>query len=126
VAAFAETPDYEPASFSAFYDEHLTTPELDPAISLVARRGDTIAGFALCRRLPAGIGYIDLLAVQKSERGHGLGTTLLLGTFAGFARAGVGEARLEVASDNPGAFRIYERAGMTPIGRLEVFEKPVK
>ncbi len=124
-AAFADSPDYEPESFSAFHDEHLETPELDPSLSRVARRGDAVAGFTLCRRRGPGIGYVDLLAVQKSERGRGLGTALLLITFAAFAQAGLHEARLEVASDNPGAFRIYERAGMTPGDRVEVFEKPV-
>jgi mycothiol synthase len=124
-AAFADNPDYEPESFSAFCDEHLDTPELDPSLSRVARRGGAVAGFTLCRRQGPSIGYVDLLAVQKSERGLGLGTALLLAAFAAFAEAGLHEARLEVASDNPGAFRIYERAGMAPGDRVEVFEKPV-
>ena len=123
-AAFADSADYEPQSFSAFCDEHLATPELDPSLSCVAHRGDAVAGFALCRRRREGIGYVDLLAVQKPERGQGLGTALLLTVFAAFAQSGLSEARLEVASDNPGAFRIYERAGMTPSDRVEVFEKP--
>jgi ribosomal protein S18 acetylase RimI-like enzyme len=123
-SAFADNPEYEPESFSVFYDEHLGAPEVDPALSRVARRGDAVAGFALCKRPAPGIGYIDLLAVEKRERGHGLGTVLLLAAFAAFADAGLREARLEVASDNPRALRIYERAGMTPRDRLEVFEKP--
>ena len=124
-AAFADNPDYEPESFSAFYDEHLDTPELDPSLSRVARRCDAVAGFTLCRRQGSGIGYVDLLAVQKSERGRATGDGLLLAAFAAFAEAGLHEARLEVAWDNPGAFRIYERAGMAPGDRVEVFEKPV-
>jgi mycothiol synthase len=124
-AAFADSPDYEPESFSAFYDEHLATPQLDPALSRVARHAGVIAGFTLCQHLPSGIGYIDLLAVEKSQRGRGLGTALLLTAFAAFAQAGLHEARLEVASDNPRAFRIYERAGMAPVARYGVFEKPV-
>ena len=62
--------------------------------------------------------------MEKRERGHGLGTVLLLSVFAAFADAGLREASLEVASDNPRALRIYERAGMKPGDRLEVFEKP--
>ena len=91
----------------------------------MARRGDAVAGSRCAGGRATGIGYVDLLAVQKSERGRGLGTALLLTAFAAFAQAGLREARLEVASDNPGAFRIYERAGMTPGDRVEVFEKPV-
>lgn len=123
-SAFADNPEYEPESFSAFYDEHLGAPEVEPALSRVARRGDAIAGFSLCKRPAPGIGYVDLLAVQKRERGHGLGTVLLLSAFAAFADAGLHEARLEVASNNLRALRIYERAGMTHGDRLEVFEKP--
>jgi mycothiol synthase len=123
-AAFADNPEYEPESYPAFYDAHLGAPELDPALSRVARRGDAVAGFALCKRPAPGIGYVDLLAVEKHERGHGLGTLLLRSAFAAFTDAGLSEACLDVASDNRRALRIYERAGMTPGDRLEVFEKP--
>jgi mycothiol synthase len=123
-AAFAGNPEFEPEGFDAFFDEHLGTPELDPELSLVARRGEAIAGFTICRRSGPSIGYIDLLAVEESERRRGLGTVLLLRAFASFAAAGLHEAQLEVASDNPRALRLYERAGMTPRHGLDVFEKP--
>jgi mycothiol synthase len=123
-SAFAENPDYEPVAFEAFRHEHLEAPDLDPGLSGVARRGDEVAGFILCRRSEGGVGYVDLLAVAKPERSQGLGTALLSAAFAGFARVGLREAQLEVASDNPRALRIYERAGMVPLQQLDVFEKP--
>ncbi len=123
-AAFADNPDYEPESLEAFRHEHLENRELDPGLSRVARRGASVAGFTLCRRADPRTGYIDLLAVEEGERGRGLGTVLLLTAFASFAHAGLHDARLEVASDNPGALRLYERVGMTPRDRLDVFEKP--
>jgi ribosomal protein S18 acetylase RimI-like enzyme len=124
VAAFAQSPDYQPSEFEAFRDEHLDVPDLDPALSRVARRGDALAGFILCRRWEGGIGHVDLLAVAQPERGQGLGAALLSAAFAGFADIGLREAQLEVASDNPRALRIYERAGMVPLQQLDVFEKP--
>lgn len=124
-ASFAGNADYEPSSFEAFEEQHLQPPGLDPDLSRVARRGQAIAGFMLCRRQPAGSGYVDLLAVDPSERRRGLGKTLLLTAFEGFARAGLHDAWLDVASDNPRALRLYRRAGMHERLRVDVYEKPV-
>lgn len=124
-ASFAGNADYQPASFVSFEQEHLRSPYFDPALSRVARRGDAIAGFTLCRRNPEGSGYVDLLAVDPSERGRGLGTSLLLTAFEAFARAGLREAWLDVASDNPRGLRLYHRAGMSERLRVDVYEKPV-
>ena len=124
-ASFAGNADYEPSSFESFEQEHLQSPYLDPDLSRVARRGDAIAGFTLCRRQPEGSGYVDLLAVDPSERGRGLGTSLLLTAFADLARAGLRDAWLDVASDNPRGLRLYDRAGMSERLRVDVYEKPV-
>jgi mycothiol synthase len=124
-ASFAGNADYEPSSFQSFEQEHLQSPYLDPGLSRVARRGDAIAGFTLCRRQPEGSGYVDLLAVDPGERGRGLGTCLLLTAFEDFARAGLREAWLDVASDNSRGLRLYDRAGMSERLRVDVYEKPV-
>ena len=123
--SFAGNADYAPSAFESFEKEHLEAPDLAPDLSRVAKRGETIAGFTLCRRQPDGVGYIDLLAVDPSERGRGLGTALLLTAFEDFARAGLRDARLEVASDNPRGLRLYARAGMSERLRADVYEKPV-
>jgi ribosomal-protein-alanine N-acetyltransferase len=125
-ASFAGNADYEPSSFESFEREHLQSPHLDADLSCVARRGDAIAGFTLCRRQPEGSGYVDLLAVDPSERGRGLGASLLLTAFEGFARAGLRDAWLDVASDNPRGLRLYKRAGMSERLRVDVYEKPVE
>lgn len=124
-ASFAGNADFEPSSFESFDEEHLRSPYLDPDLSRVARRGDAIAGFALCRQQPEASGYVDLLAVDPSERGRGLGTSLLLTAFECFARAGLRDAWLDVASDNPRGLRLYDRAGMSERLRADVYEKPV-
>ncbi len=125
-AAFATNADYHAESFEAFNDEHLSAHDFDPSLSRVARRGETVIGFALCRRwTQENAGFVDLLGVDPSERGHGLGSTLLLGAFARFVAAGLQEAQLGVASDNSNALALYERVGMAPRYRADVFEKPV-
>jgi mycothiol synthase len=124
-AAFASNADYREESFETFRDEHLSNAALEPKLSLVARRGEAVAGFTVCRRWGPSVGYIDLLAVIEPERGHGLGSLLLLSAFADFAHMGLGEATLDVASDNQRALRVYERAGMTARHRIKVFEKRI-
>jgi mycothiol synthase len=122
-SAFGGTADYEPMPLASFYDEHLASPNLDPELSRVARRGNKIVGFVVSRRQPPGQGYVDLLAVDRAERLLGLGTALLLAAFKAIAQAGLREAWLEVASDNRAALRLYSRAGMTSRGESAVLEK---
>jgi mycothiol synthase len=122
-AAFSANPDYEPESIGAFREEHLAPHDLAPELSLVAERGERAVGFLLARRWEDGEGYVDLLAVHPEASGRGLGEALLRTAFAGFAAAGLRSAQLGVASDNPRALRLYERAGMTQRFRVDVFEK---
>ena len=124
-AAFATAPDYRPMSLSAFNAEHLEAHDLDPALSLVAEREGRLTGFLLTRRWDEeSVGYVDVLAVHPGEQGRGLGTALLLNAFAAFRAAGLQAAQLGVASDNPGALRLYERAGMRQRFRFDVLERP--
>ena len=51
------------------------------------------------------------------------GRALLLSAFDSFARSGLSEARLDVATDNPRAMRLYDRVGMTPSHEAAVFER---
>jgi mycothiol synthase len=123
-AAFATAPDYRPMSPAAFSEEHLEAHDLDPALSLVAERDGRLAGFLLTRRwMQDSVGYVDVLAVHPDEQGRGLGTALLLNAFAAFRAAGLRAAQLGVASDNPKALRLYERAGMRQRFRFDVLER---
>lgn len=67
---------------------------------------------------------MDLLGVHPNHRSRRLGTALLQNAFVHFAAAGLREAQLGVASDNPQALRLYERCGMTPRFRIVTFERP--
>jgi ribosomal protein S18 acetylase RimI-like enzyme len=64
------------------------------------------------------------LAVHPDAAGRGLGGTLLRAVFAAAAGAGAARVQLGVASDNPGATRLYERAGMTRRFRVDAYEPP--
>jgi mycothiol synthase len=124
-AAFAAVPDYRPMSLAAYTEEQLERHDLDPGLSLIAEREERLAGFLLSRRSDEdGVGFVDALAVHPDEQGRGLGTALLLTAFAAYRAAGLRTAQLMVASDNPRALRLYERAGMAPGIRYDNLERP--
>lgn len=125
-AAFGPAPDYHPESLESFTQEHLEAHDLDPELSRVAEREGRIVGFLLTRRwAEAPIGFIDVLAVHPDEQGRGLGTAMLRTAFAAFAAAGLAQAQLGVASDNPRAVDLYERLGMTPKFQVDTYERPI-
>ncbi len=125
-ASFGAAPYYRPESVAEFCEEHLGAHDLDPTLSCVAVRHETIVGFLLARRWKdEAIGYVDILAVHPDEQRRGLGTALLQAAFVGFADIGLREAHLGVASDNPRALGLYERAGMAPRFRFDTYDRPI-
>jgi mycothiol synthase len=123
---FAASPDYVPESYDMFVQEHLRAHDIAPDLSLVAQDGEEIVGFLIARRWQhESSGYVDLLAVAPRHQRRGIGTALLTHGFAGFAAAGLVQAQLGVASDNPRGLRVYEAAGMGPRFRFDVFERPI-
>ncbi|MFL5863171.1 MAG: GNAT family N-acetyltransferase [Solirubrobacteraceae bacterium] len=124
--SFSSIPDYVPESYEMFVQEHLRAHDVAPELSLVAHDGNRIVGFLLARRWQhEGSGYVDLLAVAPTHQGRGIGTALLTRGFADFAAAGLAQAQLGVASDNPRALRIYEAVGMGRRFRFDVFERAI-
>jgi mycothiol synthase len=124
--SFDSSPDYVPESYEMFVTEHLRAHDIAPQLSLVAEAAGEIVGFMLARRWEhEGSGYVDLLAVAPGHQRRGIGTALLTQGFAGFAAAGLVQAQLGVASDNPRGLRVYEAAGMGPRFRFDVFERPL-
>jgi GNAT superfamily N-acetyltransferase len=64
----------------------------------------------VCER--SGCGAIQNLGIVPSQRGGGLGSTLLLHALKGFRDvAGLGRAYLEVTAQNDAAVRLYHRLG---------------
>jgi mycothiol synthase len=113
--AFSAVPDYNPSTFEQFRDGHFAAHDLSTNLSVVAeaqKRG-ALAGFALTKVWPLEkVGFVDILAVHPDLQGRGLGSAILRYAFAGYAAAGLREAQLGVATDNPRALRLYEQVGM--------------
>jgi mycothiol synthase len=125
-ASFSANADYRPESLTAFREEHLEAHDLAPELSLVAEDRGQIVGFMLADRwVDEQSGYVDLLAVHPDHQRRGLGSAMLLTAFGLFAAAGLREAQLGVASDNPRALRLYERIGMTQRFQADTYERAV-
>jgi mycothiol synthase len=121
-AAFGQNADYEPETERTFTEHHLQAHDLDPELSRVEVG---LRGFALVKRWPDGVAYLDLLAVHPDAAGQGIGTKLLHGVFARAHARGFARVQLDVASDNAHATRLYERAGMRERFRVDAFARPV-
>jgi len=62
-------------------------------------------------RRERGVGAIQNVGVTALHGGRGLGSALVLQALAGFRRAGLGKAYLEVTASNERAMRLYHRLG---------------
>jgi mycothiol synthase len=99
----------------------------DPSLWWLAEADGELAGISLGQWHNSGdrtFGWVDILAVRKPWRGRGLGLALLRHSFADFAARGATRVGLGVDAENTtGAVRLYERAGMRPVRRLDIYER---
>lgn len=91
-------------------------PSFDQTLWWLAMDGEEIAGASLGKARmtddPA-MGWVNMLAVRRPWRRHGLGLALLQQSFGEFYRRGQKRVGLGVDAQNlTGALRLYERAGM--------------
>jgi mycothiol synthase len=120
--AYAADPGYAPLPFSDWRTFMLRDPGYDPDVWLLALAGDEIVGAALTWKE----GFVKDLVVSPRWRGRGIGTALMLQTFAAFHRRGIGHVTLKTDSANPtGARRLYERLGMATELTYQLLEKSV-
>jgi ribosomal-protein-alanine N-acetyltransferase len=78
-------------------------------------RGGRVIGFALSRHA-AGEAEVLSIAVDKSERGRGIGRALMNAHLARLAAAGATSVFLEVEPGNTGAIGLYNRLGFETVG----------
>jgi ribosomal protein S18 acetylase RimI-like enzyme len=93
-------------------------PEFDADVWWVAEREGTLVGCALHWTS----GWLKDVAVHGSERGQGLGATLVTTGLAEFARRRKRRVGLKVDAGNPtGALRLYEKLGFVTESREAVW-----
>jgi ribosomal protein S18 acetylase RimI-like enzyme len=121
--AFARDSTYEPKSLETWTRREFNGHDVDHALSRVAVDQGEPVGFALARRWEQDMIYVPLLAVHPDAQGKGVGARLLRSVFAAAAAAGQRQVRLNVASDNPNAVKLYERVGMRQAWRVDDYQK---
>jgi mycothiol synthase len=99
----------------------------DGSLWFRAMDGDQVAGAIIARPRTVedpDAGWIEDLAVRRPWRRRGIGLALLQHTFGALYRRGLRAALLGVDAESPtGATRLYERAGMREVRRIDVYGK---
>jgi mycothiol synthase len=122
--AFADHWDYTPRTFETWSNLNLLSARFDPSLWCVVRAGDEIAAGTICTGDTYGGGWVHTLFTRRPWRKQGVGAALLRDSFARFWERGERSVGLGVdAANETGAFRLYERAGMTPVLGWAVYEK---
>ena len=122
--AFGDHWEFAPRSFEDWRKFNIANEKFDPALWCVVRDGDEIAAGAINVADLYGGGWVAALFTRRAWRRRGVGGALLQDAFVRFWERGERSVGLGVdAEGDTGAFRVYERAGMTPTLGWVTFEK---
>jgi GNAT superfamily N-acetyltransferase len=122
--AFADAWDYVPRDFEAWSKVTLGSERFDPTLWCVVRAEGEIAAGTICTGDTYGGGFVQVLFTRRPWRKRGVGAALLGDAFRRFWERGEHSVGLGVdAASATGAFRLYERAGMTPALGWVMYEK---
>ena len=122
--AFADSWDHTPRDFESWSKIHIGSERFDPTLWCVVRAGDEIAAGTICMGDTYGGGFVAALFTRRPWRRRGVGAALLADTFRRFWDRGERNVGLGVdAASETGAFRLYERTGMTPALGWVAYEK---
>jgi mycothiol synthase len=125
--AFADSWDYTPRDFEAWSKIHLESERFDPGLWCVVRAGDEIAAGTISMADTYGGGFVAALFTRRPWRKRGVGAALLADSFRRLWERGERSVGLGVdAASETGAFRLYERAGMTPALGWVAYEKELQ
>jgi mycothiol synthase len=124
--AFADHWDHTPLDFETWAKRHLHSERFDPSQWCVVRAGDEIVAGSISTCDTYGGGFIHALFTRRRWRRQGVGAALLHESFRRLWQQGERSVGLAVdtASDT-GAFRLYERAGMSPVRSAVTYEKRI-
>jgi GNAT superfamily N-acetyltransferase len=122
--AFADHWDDPRRDFASWSKAHLGSERFDPTLWCVVSAGNEIAAGTICTGDTYGGGFVHALFTRRPWRRQGVGAALLADAFGRFWERGEHRVGLGVdAASDTGAFRLYERAGMTPALGWVMYEK---
>ena len=117
-------------AYSHMHDFHpltaadLVTERAAPGFAMtVAEAMGEVLGYCHVLDLDATEGLINSVVVAKAFRRQGLGQVLLHAGVQGLFAGGVGVVSLNVAADNTGAARLYERYGFETYDKLLTYQR---
>jgi GNAT superfamily N-acetyltransferase len=112
--AFADHWEFHPRPYDEWSKYHLGHEHYDATLWNVVRDGAEIAAGTINVAPFAGGGWVQVLFTRRPWRGRGVAGALLQDSFRRFWEHGYRTVGLGVdAEGDTGAFRVYERAGMT-------------
>ena len=127
--AFADHWDFQPTPLERWRHFSIERADFDPSLWWLAEEDGELAGVSLNAWHFSGdrtFGWVGTLGVRRPWRRRGLGLALLRHSFLDFKQRGATRVGLGVDAENTtGAVRLYERAGMHPVRRNDMFEKPL-
>jgi mycothiol synthase len=119
--------DYRPIERGRWRELWLDRPSFEPELWWLAEDGGKLPAVSLNAWHWSGdptFGWIGTLCVRRSWRRRGLALALLRHSFADFKRRGATRVALGVDTENEtGAVGLYERAGMRPVRRNDMYER---
>ncbi len=122
--AFADAWDFTPRDFESWSKLTLGSERFDQGLWCVVRAEDEIVAGTICTGDTYGGGFVHALFVRRPWRRQGVGAALLADSFTRFWERGERFVGLGVdAASATGAFRLYERAEMTPALGWVMYEK---
>jgi mycothiol synthase len=125
--AFKDHWEFHPESPEEWRRYTVERPRSDPSMWWLVETNGRLAGFSLNDWHASGdrtFGWVGSLGVRRPWRRRGLALALLRHSFADFAARGATRVGLGVDAENTtGAVRLYERAGMHPVRRLDIYER---
>jgi mycothiol synthase len=130
-AAFEDVPTHLPLTLEEWVEDRVQRdPAFDPSLTALATTDEgEVVGLAVARAGVEGApeeGWIRDLGVVPAWRGRGLGRALLLDALRTFRARGLTGAALDVDDVTVGAaVRLYERAGLRIVRRVDVVERLV-
>ncbi len=122
--AFEDAWGHTPRDFESWSNVLLESERFDPTLWCVVRAEDEIAAGTVSTGDTYGGGFVHALFTRRPWRKQGVGTALLRDAFGRFWEHGERNVGLGVdAASATGAFRLYERAGMTAALGWVAYEK---